>query len=353
MAYVNDGTGTQTNPDPYADPNIDPATGLPYNYVTPPPPPSNYIDPGTGDSSTTAPPPPDYTTQSAPPGFHWAGGVLVQDTGTSTVLPPPPSNNYLDPGYVSPTFRSPKGPGGTIGTTPFFTDPITGDVTGGTSTTTAPQFVPSTISGVPDSSAGSSLPDAPTGFHWEGGTLVQDAGTSTLGELPPPPPIIDQPPVQPPPPQTIDPTNQAAPDGFHWENGVLTQDAALDTRGAIPLPPPPPSLPQEGLPVGPVGGSFSAGPGASAFGRAQGAGFSGGFSGPNQPGGGGFRPQAPLWARGIQRSPFMQFLARSGNPDLFGLRFQPEAPVEDEELRRRQELEASGQIPEWAMGLAG
>lgn len=68
---------------------------------------------------------------------------------------------------------------------------------------------------------------------------------------------------------------------------------------------------------------------------------------------GGFRPQIPVWARGLARSPYARFLARGGeNPYAvmpgFSADMQEEAvPVEDEESRRRREMEAAGTGPAW------
>lgn len=68
---------------------------------------------------------------------------------------------------------------------------------------------------------------------------------------------------------------------------------------------------------------------------------------------GGFRPQIPVWARGLARSPYARFLARGGeNPYAvmpgFSADMHEEAvPVEDEESRRRREMEAAGSGPAW------
>jgi hypothetical protein len=94
--------------------------------------------------------------------------------------------------------------------------------------------------------------------------------------------------------------------------------------------------------------SHIAPPNFSGGGRSFGGG--GGFSppGPNNPGNvGGYRPLVPQWARGLQRSLYAQAASQGGMSPFADLGFSPEAPVDPEELRRRQQEAAMMQMPTW------
>lgn len=245
-------------------------------------------------------------------------------TGLPYGMIPPPPTNYLDPGAVSPIFSGgTKVPGGGYAAPTGNLDPITGTFTT-TPQTAGAQIVPDPISGAVAPTTAQPTTDwtqtpPPPGFHWANGVLVQDAaGAAPEPPQPPPPP----PPPPPPLPPEVPPVQPIA-----------------DPTPFVPQPPEP-LLPNEGLPVGPVGGGYS---------QAGGSQTGAGFAGPRGPQGEGFRPSAPLWARGLQRSPFAKFMSNSAQgAALFGGFGMDAAPVDPEELRRRQEMAA--QMPQWAMG---
>lgn len=131
-------------------------------------------------------------------------------------------------------------------------------------------------------------------------------------------------------------------------------NAAAPVPGAsVPPPPPPPSLPNTSTDVPPLPpappplttSSIVAPPSMSSGPHV--ASSSSGFSGPSAPGAINFHPTTPTWARGLQRSPYAQAATSSGMSPFAGLGFQSEAPVDPEELKRRQQMQA-GQMPAWA-----
>lgn len=257
--------GGVSNPDP----NINPATGLPWGLI-PPPQPTYQFSKGPGGIASPA-----Y-------------GSTQEVTDPNETVGTQYLTTYVDPLTNTPTGSNVFNPSaGTSSSAPVFDW-----------TTTPP----------------------PPGFHWVNGVLAQD---TTPGDEPPPPP----PPEPPQPPEPPLPP----------EPGPVPPEPIVDPTPVVPLPPEPLPLPPEGLPVGPTEG-FS-GPGGSRTGA--------GFSGPRAPMGSGYTPITPLWARGLARSPFAKFMqGNAQNAALFGA-FGPEAPVDPEELRRRQEM---AQMPAWAMG---
>jgi hypothetical protein len=150
-------------------------------------------------------------------------------------------------------------------------------------------------------------------------------GTPALPGVTPPPPgdqyqVLPPPPPMPPADLYIPPPNFQQP------------AAPIDSGPALPPPPP---LPQ--TPTGPVAPSYGGG----------GQGMSQGGMGPQSPSATSFRPQAPLWARGLSRSPFSQWQQRNAQSSLFAQPFQPEVLPEDLDEQRRQQM--MGEVPPWAM----
>lgn len=227
-----------------------------------------------------------------------AGGAVDPTIDPLTGLPyPPPPSATFDPGIDSSVYnRSPYGT-----TSPFFTGPVSPDEiaaagagapSGGSGTTAAL---------TPDSSGAAPLPPPPIDSGGGGGTIATGPGPT---------------PLQPPPP--VDPT----------------------PIGVGPTPPPPPPItPPPPLPIGPVGPARLTSRG--------GQGYSGGSVGPHAPSAlSNFRPTAPLWSRGLMRSPFADFAARNGQQPFaqgFGNDVAPLSP--EEELRRRQMQQS--QLPPW------
>lgn len=219
---------------------------------------------------------------------------------TSGALPPFDPNNPATwpPDYIAPpppTFvGGGKTPGGGVAypvstdpATGQYVDPNTGLTTGGTFTGT-------------DTTAAPSLP----------GPVAPPPPPPQTGPTPPPPPpppvVNTQPPPPPRPPMT-------------------------------PPPPPPP----------PVGGFTPNGPSLTSRGN---PGMASGFGGARSPMASSFRPQTPLWARGLQRSPFAQFMQRNAQNPIFGGFQSDTALTPEEELLRRQQMAAQGQVPDWTLG---
>lgn len=293
MATI-DGGGI-TNP--IQDPDIDPSTGLPWGTVPPPPfsavndPPLPLGAPGTGvTSGSTFIPPLDSGAPVTPTVTGGSPGGFIAPVGGDIAPPPPPPA------------------------------PVINDV-------------PPSGSGVPYTGA-----TAPTGPNPITATNQINAPTpiTTLpatGTVPPPPGPQPIPPPSPPP--GPEPIPAGPPGGGSGPGGPSLP----------PLPPPPP-LPPSAIgfnpfvPPAPVASSGQEGP--QDFGQGQRGRPSESFGA--QPGNHeGFRPQAPNWARGLQRSPFAQFQGHSqpfaASP--YGGGFAPD--VSPDELLRRQQ----SQVPAW------
>lgn len=237
--------------------------------------------------------------------------MAVFNPGGTYYPPPPPPDGY-----------TPTGPYTVGSTPPIFngTSPWPGQPS--SAALPIPGVVPA---GAPES--------APSPYTWSQADLQALIAAANAGNAAPPPPPG---PELPPPPMPELPGRTATipelpPPGPELPPGPPGPELPGPELPTLP------TLPEGGLPVAPVGYSQRGGPGQA-----------GGGSGFNlqQPGGQGFRPQIPLWARGLQQSPFGRFM-QNRNPAL-GLAFSPEVPFQDPELRRRQEAMA-GALPQWAL----